>query len=300
MKAKNEEQRIAYFSYGSNTNVREYFERTGSALPPPVCIAMLPDRELAFTYDSVGRKGGVLDVRPKLGGVVYGAVHLIGSAELDVLDRKEGRPYARREAWAYTPGAKRIRVVFYEVKDEYRQVFVRPSDAYVKAVAQGYRQVGLSLSPLRAAAHNEPLSVTMPLLTFGRLAVGGDLFPHVQFLTDEVSVPMEAFGEQYAWRGQILTKIGSRRRNLVAAHGRILHENSEALVRLDRMLAALPADSTKAGIYRTPIWAATVERGRVYDAWCYVWWGRMPSGATKVQSCKVGMKGLSEEVAVVH
>lgn len=290
-----------YFSYGSNTNTEEFYQRTKHHLPRPTCVAMLPDRELAFTHHSVGRNGGVLDVRPKLGSVVHGAVHWIPKALEAVIDRKEGSKYVKRYGWVYTLDGKRLRVFFYEVRDEFRQELVCPAAAYLAAVAQGYKKVDLSPLPLMAAAEGKPCSSPMRLLATGPLAIGGRLSFHIDFLGAGRSVPMEFFGESYDWNGEILVKIRSRRRNLVEADGVILQDESASLQRLDQLMGALPGDSQKAGIYRTPLLVGTVERGRIYDTWCYAWWERMPVGASRIK-CEVAAPELtiSKEFGLVH
>lgn len=288
---------IAYFSYGSNTNVQEFRERTGHDLPDPSVVAMLPDRELAFTNYAKGRNGGVLDVRPKVGSVVYGAVHWIPKALESVIGGKEGSRYVKRHGWVYTLDGRRIWVFFYEVRAEFREDFVPPADAYLRAVEKGYKDTDLSPTPLFAAAEGQPWCSPMRLIASGPLTRGGRLFSHIDFLRAGPSVPMEFFGESYDLHGTVMVKVRSRRRNLVAADAYHFQDTETSLARLDQLMGVQPHDSRKPGIYRTPLRAGTVERGRVYDAWCYVWWDRMPAGAMRLRGA-APITDLADSLAI--
>jgi hypothetical protein len=286
-------QKIAYFSYGSNTNESDFYEVTQMEMPKPICHAILPDRELAFTYQSQSRGGGVLDVRPRIGATVIGAVSMIDRELFEVIRRKEGSPYIPREEWAYTDSGNRILVAFFEVREEYRKTFVPPSERYLAIVREGYKKVGLSDWSLDAAAAAKPTWFERPLMTFEPLAIGCKLAAHLPGWREDRSAMLELFGHRYQWRGQTIIRLASRGGNLIAAESGFLMDPTNTLAEIDRAICALPNDSQRSGIFRTPVWAGTVDRGKIRTAWCYVWWGRLPAGAVRLKS----EEGLEDNVA---
>ena len=111
-----------YFAYGSNlnlTDLNDWLQRKG--LPEELLKfhshACLPDFELAFTYRSTSRSGGVLDIRKSIGSVVEGVLFEVRDGGWKALDSKEALPTVTkgciRRCWAQTVKRfRRLRIVF--------------------------------------------------------------------------------------------------------------------------------------------------------------------------------------------
>jgi gamma-glutamylcyclotransferase (GGCT)/AIG2-like uncharacterized protein YtfP len=115
----------------------------------------LPDAEVAFTAKSEGRRGGVLDVRDRIGSLVPGAIFRVnGEKGWLALDRKEGAPalYERVDRVALDGGGREIPVTTYAVTPGRRRRFVRPHEDYVRAVIAGLHDRGLPEGHVLAAA----------------------------------------------------------------------------------------------------------------------------------------------------
>jgi hypothetical protein len=86
-----------YFAYGSNLNQQDFDDwcsRRGfsKGLLRFHSKANLPDFDLAFSYRSATRNGGVLDIKPRTGQLVPGVLFEIDDEGWDALDAKEGAP----------------------------------------------------------------------------------------------------------------------------------------------------------------------------------------------------------------
>ena len=79
---------VLYFAYGSNMSWTQMRQRCPAARFK--CVAALRDHRLAFTRTSERWKGGVADVLPDSGKVVWGVVYEVSQADLDSLDGYEG------------------------------------------------------------------------------------------------------------------------------------------------------------------------------------------------------------------
>ena len=95
---------MLYFGYGSNLCERDWGEwcsRQGEEASGLRFVrrAWLPEHELAFTFNSTGRGGGVLDVVERFGQAAPGALFEIDEPCRSALDKKEGAPsvYAPKE-----------------------------------------------------------------------------------------------------------------------------------------------------------------------------------------------------------
>src|SRR3990172_10463463 len=86
--------RVLYFAYGSNLDLVRFRRRCPGAVV--IGRARLPDYQLAFTRYSRSERGGVADIVPQPGAVVWGALYEIDEACLGTLDEYEGAPPAYR------------------------------------------------------------------------------------------------------------------------------------------------------------------------------------------------------------
>ena len=57
-----------------------------------LCGLLFPDLELIFDNYSMGRRGGALNLQPRIGQAVAGVLFEVFASGWEVLDRKEGAP----------------------------------------------------------------------------------------------------------------------------------------------------------------------------------------------------------------
>ena len=136
-----------YFAYGSNLHVRQFKRRCPGAAV--VGRARLPDHRLAFTRYSTKRKGGVADIVPQPGEVVWGALYEVDEAGMAALDDFEGFPRAyRRETIRVVDDAGAEREAVAYVANPTGEF--APSRLYLSIIAQGARDHGLPEEYVRA------------------------------------------------------------------------------------------------------------------------------------------------------
>lgn len=140
------------FNYGSNLSKEQFARRCPTA--KLVGIAKIKDHRLTFTGWSHGRKGSVATIVPAEGKEAVGAVYSLRSPEdVRALDAAEGFPtcYGCEEftARVKVKGKWRKRQVWAYVKVDQREG--QPSNAYLKTIAQGYKDHGLDISYLAQA-----------------------------------------------------------------------------------------------------------------------------------------------------
>jgi len=150
-----------YFAYGSNLNLddlRRWCEEKRNPHWSPDLLsnpvpAWLPDMKLAFDYESSSRGGGVLNVHEAPGQVVPGVIFKVAAEGWAMLDKKEGAPncYQRKQWSALTADGTRIPVATYAVTGK-RGDLVKPTEAYLEVVLQGYLAFDLDPHRLEAAA----------------------------------------------------------------------------------------------------------------------------------------------------
>ena len=144
-----------YFAYGSNLNLKDLgeferdkfpnreksFEDTTNILDG---IFFLPDHQLQFTYQSIKREGGVLDVVPKLGHAVAGKLFEVN--DWNLLDAKEGAPsvYEKIEITVIDENGKTFDAFTYVVTSKNKVEYVKPNQKYVGIVSDGYEEFGIS------------------------------------------------------------------------------------------------------------------------------------------------------------
>jgi gamma-glutamylcyclotransferase (GGCT)/AIG2-like uncharacterized protein YtfP len=119
----------------------------------PLGRAWLPDYELVFHYQSRLRAGGALDVRPRRGSSVAGALFRVHDwAGLDAKEGVSGRFYRRLEVTALTEDGHAHDATTYTVCDHRVGSFVPPSPEYRSFVTRGLSRFGHSHDAFLAAA----------------------------------------------------------------------------------------------------------------------------------------------------
>lgn len=152
---------LPVFAYGSNLSRAEiagWFRAHGldaAGHCRPAGVAILPDHELSFGYRSERRRGGALDVRPRRGSIVRGALFAVSPEGRAALDAKEGvaaGAYAPQVCEVILPGGALRPALVYVVTEASRREHQVPADGYVDTVETGYAEWGHDPAPLRAVA----------------------------------------------------------------------------------------------------------------------------------------------------
>lgn len=153
----NEAMNSLYFAYGSNLNLKDlrFWEKEHEqvvnrkksfvdSIKVLDGIFFLPDRQLQFTIKSRSRKGGVLDVMPKVGHVVAGKLFEV--KDWNLLDVKEGAPnfYEKIEITVIDENGKMFDAFTYVVSSKNKVEYVKPHQDYVQIVSEGYNEFGIS------------------------------------------------------------------------------------------------------------------------------------------------------------
>jgi len=170
-----------YFGYGSNLH-RADFEawcRARGHDPGLVTLqqaAFLPDHEPVFHYHSPVRAGGALDVHPRPGSAVAGALFEVEEGGWALLDAKEGVAQGRYRAVevdVLTADGRVVTARTYRVVPDRREGHVPPTDAYLERVCEGLAALDLPDAPVRAAARGErPPAFPGAVFVYGTLMRG--------------------------------------------------------------------------------------------------------------------------------
>jgi gamma-glutamylcyclotransferase (GGCT)/AIG2-like uncharacterized protein YtfP len=170
---------VLYFAYGSNLdeeNWNAWCRDRGfdAASIEPVGRAWLPDHELVFHYQSRLRKGGALDVRPRRGTAIPGALFRVHDWEgLDAKEGVGGGYYRRLEVTALTDDGRAHPATTFTVCDERVGEFVAPGPEYRAIVQRGLTRFGHSHDGFAAAAEGRQAPAAPSLLfTYGTLMRG--------------------------------------------------------------------------------------------------------------------------------
>lgn len=131
-----------YFAYGSNMSEQVMHEKCAdhTFLGP----AHLPGFRLAFTRRSVRTGTGVADIVEAEGPGVWGALYELSEADLEALDRKEGRGWAYRRVPVIVrahDGAKHDAFAYTVVNKQSPEV--TPAPDYLEGLILAARQRGL-------------------------------------------------------------------------------------------------------------------------------------------------------------
>lgn len=149
---------MLYFAYGSNLdalNWADWCRDRGYDADSiePLGPAWLPDHELVFHYQSRLRRGGALDVRPRRGTSVPGALFRVRDWQgLDAKEGVSGGYYRRLEVTALTDDGRAHGATTYTVCDDRVGAFVAPGHAYREMVLRGLSRFGHGPEHFLAAA----------------------------------------------------------------------------------------------------------------------------------------------------
>ena len=279
---------VLYFGYGSNLDqhnwegwcrARGFDSRSIEALGR----AWLPDHELVFHYQSRLRAGGALDVRPKKGSAVAGALFRVHDwAGLDAKEGVSGRFYRRLEVTALTEDGHAHPATTYTVCDHRVGSFVAPSPEYRTFVTRGLARFGHSTDAFLAAAEGQRVPPNpRSIFVYGTLMQGERSHRLLQTRMRHLHGPARIEGASLVridwYPGLVLGADGT-------VHGELyeVDEVDHLLVELDEY-----EDFTGYGgiesLYRRSLVSALTNQGPKL-AWTYVYLGeseslpRIPSG----------------------
>jgi gamma-glutamylcyclotransferase (GGCT)/AIG2-like uncharacterized protein YtfP len=172
-----------YFAYGSNLNIAEFEQWCISRGYPSQLLkfvrrASLREFELAFSYRSSSRRGGVLDIRERRGSVVPGVIFEVAEEGWGTLDQKEGAPgcYDREDVVVFDESGEMHRATTYRVSADRAEAYVVPAPGYVEVVQQGLESWEISDTHLLAAAKGESLQCPDGFFVYGTLMRGESRF----------------------------------------------------------------------------------------------------------------------------
>ena len=268
---------MLYFAYGSNLDFEHWDlccanKGFDAASIEPLGPAWLPDHELVFHYRSRPQNGGVLDVRPRLGTVIPGALFRVH--DWDALDGQggvSGGYYRRIPVTALTDDGRAHRATTYCVCSERVGSFVPPSPAYREIVTRGLSRFGHPHDAFLAAAAGSPASPSpSAIFTYGTLMRGERnhalLAPQVRRAHGTARVANAALLRIDWYPGLVLSEGGT-------VHGELyeLDDVAAALQVLDAYEDFMGYES-KRSLYRRSLIKAVTPAGSVF-AWTYIFLG---------------------------
>ncbi|MFW2388528.1 MAG: gamma-glutamylcyclotransferase [Polyangiales bacterium] len=170
---------MLYFAYGSNLDSENWALWCASKGFDPESIeslgpAWLPDHELVFHYQSRLRKGGALDLHPRHGTAIPGALFRVHDWEgLDAKEGVSGGFYRRISVTALTDDGRAHSATTYCVCDERIGSFVPPGPEYREIVKRGLSRFGHTHDALLSAAAGESAQPSPAhVFTYGTLMRG--------------------------------------------------------------------------------------------------------------------------------
>lgn len=131
--------RSLYFAFGSNLSIEQMAARCPSAVA--VAPSLVEGYRIGFTGDSSSWGGGVATVVGDPDAFVPGLLWSLTDWDLRRLDRYEGHPwhYQRERVVAVVPRTGAHVLAWTYVLDGAPS---RPSDRYLRVIAEGYRMLG--------------------------------------------------------------------------------------------------------------------------------------------------------------
>lgn len=149
---------MLYFAYGSNLDAENWAlwcqkKNYDAGSIEPLGPAWLPDHELVFHYESGLQKSGTLDVRPRYGTAIPGALFRVHDwGGLDAKEGVSGGYYRRLSVTALTDDGRAHLATTYCVCPERVRGFVAPAPEYKRSVMRGLSRFGHAHDGLLAAA----------------------------------------------------------------------------------------------------------------------------------------------------
>lgn len=264
------------FAYGSNLNLADFnswCEKHGKPenLLKFKMTGLLPDHELAFSYRSESRNGGVLDVRPCKGQVVQGVLFEVGEEGLQALDQKEGvgiHCYERIPVQVIDSRGNIIDAITYRVCKNKTRDYVKPSREYLKIVRAGLREWDLSTDPVNAAAENRSSKKPNGFFFYGTLLRGESRFPMIKKFGIQCVILANTFGRLLdlgEYPG--LVDIDVSELEVLGEFVR-LENPDEAIPELDE-IEGFRGYGKSGSLYRRTIIEVHVGDGRTRQAWTY-------------------------------
>jgi gamma-glutamylcyclotransferase (GGCT)/AIG2-like uncharacterized protein YtfP len=263
------------FIYGSNLN-NDDFEQWCVARGYPsqllkfVGRASLRDYELAFSYDSSSRGGGVLDIRERRGSVVPGAVFEVDSEGWEALDRKEGAPrcYHREDVVVFDEFGEMHRATTYRVSADRAEAYVVPAPGYVEIVQQGLQAWKIDDAHLLAAAKDESLPCPDGFFVYGTLMRGESRFEVLKRYGLECVLLAETQGQLFdlgLFPG--MTRDGTSGSEVKGEFVRL--RNPEAALSALDAIEGFRGYGKPGSLYRREQIQVHVGDGRLRGAWAY-------------------------------
>lgn len=266
-----------YFGYGSNLNAQDWEAKCrkmgfGKGQLKSRSVGYLPDHDVAFAYPSVGRKGGTLDIVPRLGQLVPGVIFEASDAGWRALDQKEGVPrhYARMDAVCIDQRGNQVPVTTYKVIESQRQRFVSPSQEYVEIVRAGLEAYGLPTGHLLAAAADQATPwLTDGLFVYGTLLRGESRFPILQPFGLRCALLARTFGRLLdlgSFPG--LVDVGESKQMVEGEFLRF--ERIADVIELLDQIEGFKGFSADGSLFRRTLANVDVGEGRIRQGWTYV------------------------------
>ena len=279
---------MLYFGYGSNLDLLNWEGWCRDRGFDPGSIeavgrAWLPDFELVFHYQSRLRSGGALDIRPRRGGAVAGALFRVHDwAGLDAKEGVSGRYYRRLEVTALTEDGHAHEATTYTVCDHRVGDFVPPNPDYRTFVTRGLSRFGHSHDAFLAAADGTSAPpAPQSVFVYGTLMKGErshDLLrPRARHAHGPARIEGAALVRIDWYPGLVLGADGT-------VHGELyeVDEVHELLIELDEYEDFTGYGDSRS-LYRRSLVSALTNDGTQL-AWTYVYLGdssaleRIPSG----------------------
>lgn len=190
-----------YFAYGSNLNRVDFKKwckenRFPSRLLRFHSIARLPDFDLGFNYNSTTRGGGVLNILPRTGQLVPGALYEIDDKGKAALNQKEGAPkiYKQVDVTVINNQGEEIRAFTYQLCPDRVKDYVKPTAEYLDIVRQGLENLGLDSNILESVAKNKTSACPDAFLFYGTLMRGQSRFPQLEKFGVKCTLLAKMFG----------------------------------------------------------------------------------------------------------
>lgn len=264
-----------YFAYGSNLNIGDFEQWCISRGYPSQLLkfvgrASLREYELAFSYRSLSRRGGVLDIRERRGGVVPGVIFEVASEGWEALDGKEGAPgcYQREDVVVFDESGEMHRAITYRVPAVRAQPYVVPAPGYVEIVQQGLQAWKIDDAHLLAAAKDESLPCPDGFFVYGTLMRGESRFEVLKRYGLECVLLAETQGQLFdlgLFPG--MTRDGTSGSEVKGEFVRL--RNPEAALSALDTIEGFRGYGKRGSLYRREQIQVHVGDGRFRGAWAY-------------------------------
>lgn len=269
-----------YFAFGSNLNeadLAEWCKSRGEPFPllRPVTRGYLPDFEPVFDYFSRARRGGALNIRPRIGRAVPGGLYEVAKGGWEVLERKEGVPdnYEPRTVTVLTEDGRALRARTFEVASASKEPgFVPPAAEYSEAVRSGLQSWGLAAGGLEAAAQGrEPPWITDRVFVYGTLLRGKCNAGLLEFGANILSVREASISGRLFDLGPFPGVLPAREEGDVVAGEIYRLADLEASLRILDRLEGFQGYGRTDNIYRRSLIRAVTGDGNRELAWVYIY-----------------------------